>query len=118
MYLNEVLFDAYTTRCTVAVWAMMDNTGVLSFDISCQTMNGERYCAVLKDHVIPFFQWAENRHRFYQQDGAPPHYSSAARAILDKNLPNRWIGRRGPIEWPPRSPDLSRLPAIFSCGAL
>ena len=32
---------------------------------------------------------------------------SAARAILDKNLPNRWIGRRGPIEWPPRSPDLS-----------
>ncbi|EFN79592.1 hypothetical protein EAI_04836, partial [Harpegnathos saltator] len=22
-------------------------------------------------------------------------------------FPHRWIGRRGPIEWPPRLPDLS-----------
>ena len=103
----HVFVEKPQDRRSVTVWAMMDNTGVLSFDISFQTMNGERYCAVLKNHVIPFFQRAENKHRFYQQDGAPPHYSSAARAILDENLPNRWIGRRGPIEWPPRSPDLS-----------
>ncbi len=29
------------------------------------------------------------------------------RAWLDEKFPGRWIGRRGPIEWPTRSPDLS-----------
>lgn len=30
-------------------------------------------------------------------------------AYLDKTFPNRWIERRGPIEWPTRSPDLTPL---------
>ena len=38
---------------SVTVWAMMNNTGVLSFDLSEQTLNGERYFIVLKQHVIP-----------------------------------------------------------------
>ena len=25
---------------------------------------------------------------------------------LDKHFAGRWIGRRGPTEWPPRSPNL------------
>ncbi|CAH0395505.1 unnamed protein product [Bemisia tabaci] len=45
----------------------------------------------------------------FQQDGAPPHYALAVRAYLHNEFPGRWIGRRGPIEWPPRSPDLSPL---------
>ena len=48
---------------------------------------------------------------YFQQDGTPPHFSLAARQILTSNLPERWIGRRGAIEWPPRSPDLT--PAGF-----
>ena len=44
---------------------------------------------------------------YFQQDGAPPHYHRDVRAYLDKNLPNRWIGQRGNIESPPRSPDLT-----------
>lgn len=31
------------------------------------------------------------------------------REFLNHTFPNRWIGRRGAIEWPPRSPDLSPL---------
>jgi hypothetical protein len=31
---------------------------------------------------------------------------------LDDNLPGRWIGRRGAIDWPARSPDLT--PCDFS----
>jgi len=30
-------------------------------------------------------------------------------------LPSRWIGRRGPIEWAARSPDLTPL-GFFLCG--
>ncbi|KAJ9582309.1 hypothetical protein L9F63_003345, partial [Diploptera punctata] len=40
-------------------------------------------------------------------DGAPPHYAIAVREILDDYLQNRWVGRRGPIELPAHSPDLT-----------
>ena len=45
----------------------------------------------------------------FQQDGAPPHYGIVTRRWLDRFYPRQWIGRRGPIEWPPRSPDLTPL---------
>lgn len=31
------------------------------------------------------------------------------RNFLNETFPERWIGRRGAIEWPPRSPDLTPL---------
>ncbi|KAL1279171.1 hypothetical protein QQF64_025844 [Cirrhinus molitorella] len=31
------------------------------------------------------------------------------RAFLDEQFPEKWIGHRGPVEWPPRSPDLTPL---------
>jgi hypothetical protein len=43
------------------------------------------------------------------QDGAPPHYHQHVRTYLDDTLTGRWIGRRGVIEYPPRSPDLTPL---------
>ena len=47
----------------------------------------------------------------WQQDGAPAHYSTVVREFLDDNF-SIWIGRRGTIDWPPRSPDLT--PCDFS----
>ena len=38
-------------------------------------------------------------------------------AWLDDHFPDRWIGRRGAIEWPPRSPDLTP-PDFFLWGVL
>ena len=45
----------------------------------------------------------------FQQDGAPCHFTRAVRNYLDEELPGRWIGRGGPFEWAPRSPDLTPL---------
>ena len=45
----------------------------------------------------------------FQQDGAPPHWGLHVREFLNKTFPNRWIGRDGPIPWPPRSPDITTL---------
>lgn len=42
-----------------------------------------------------------------QQDGAPPHSSRAVTDWLNVNFNGRWIGRYGPVSWPPRSPDLN-----------
>ena len=41
------------------------------------------------------------------QDGAPPHFALTVREWLDNHFPGRWLGRRGPLEWPARSPDLT-----------
>jgi len=39
----------------------------------------------------------------FQHDGAPPHYGRQVKSWLNTNFFNRWIGRNGPILWPPRS---------------
>jgi len=46
---------------------------------------------------------------YFQHDGAPPHYIRHVKDHLTESFPNRWLGRGGPIPWPPRSPDLTPL---------
>ena len=45
----------------------------------------------------------------FQQDGAPPHCRLHVREFLNETFPDRWIGRDGPISWPPHSPDITPL---------
>ena len=45
----------------------------------------------------------------FMQDGAPPHFSCFVTDVLNERFPDAWIGRDGPIPWPPRSPDFSPL---------
>ena len=42
-----------------------------------------------------------------QHDGAPPHYALCSIQVMDEILDEKWIGRGGPVAWPPRSPDLT-----------
>ncbi|KAG8296099.1 hypothetical protein J6590_065086 [Homalodisca vitripennis] len=46
----------------------------------------------------------------------PPHWGKIVRDYLNDTFPGRWIGRDGPIPWPPRSPDIT--PLDFFCGAM
>ncbi|KAJ4442613.1 hypothetical protein ANN_04202 [Periplaneta americana] len=50
-----------------------------------------------------------SRDLLFQQDGAPPHWALEVRRTLDNTFSARWIGRGGPLAWPPRSPDLTPL---------
>ena len=49
----------------------------------------------------------------FQQDGAPPHWRLTVRESLNNSFPQHWIGRDGPIAWPPQSPDLTPLDFFF-----
>ena len=53
--------------------------------------------------------WPRVQHQeiMFQQDSAPAHYGRVVQEWLNDKFGERWIGRRGFIEWPPRSPDLS-----------
>lgn len=48
-----------------------------------------------------------------QLDGAPAHFQLDVRNFLNRTFPNRWIGRRGPCSWPPRSPDLTLMDFFY-----
>ena len=69
---------------------------------------------MLRDTVLPQLQRQHDNDDFlFQQDGTPPHYAVTTRKFLDERLSNRWIGRRGPVEWPPRSPDFNPMDFFF-----
>ena len=69
-------------------------------------MNGERYHDMVKDFIMPEINQM-NKDVIFMQDGAPPHYANIVRNLLNNAFPGRWIGRRGPYDWPARSPDLT-----------
>ncbi|GBP22160.1 hypothetical protein EVAR_10670_1 [Eumeta japonica] len=56
---------------------------------------------------VPIFN--ENRPIIFLNDGCPAHWRLIVREYLNNVFPNSWIGRDGPIPWPPRSPDLTPL---------
>lgn len=67
---------------------------------------------MLENYAFPQFEQIEQESNLkivFQQDGAPPHFALRVRERLNEKFPGQWIGRGGPILWPPRSPDLSPL---------
>jgi transposase len=96
----------------VNVWAgIIGNRLVGPFFIE-GNLNVEMYLHMLQNEIVPAINNEVGpllRNTWFQQDGAPPHFGLAVRNYLNNTFPNRWIGRRGPIEWPARSPDLTPL---------
>ena len=45
----------------------------------------------------------------FQHEWAPPHYTRHVTEYLNESFPNGWLGRGGPVAWPPRSPNLTPL---------
>lgn len=94
----------------VNVWCGLSYRGLIGPFFFDGTVTGEVYLQKLQTSILPAIRDLYGDGRFYfQQDGAPAHYHNRVRAYLDENLPGRWIGHRGAVEYPPRSPDLTPL---------
>ena len=91
------------------------------------------WCGIVRDHVIgPYFfegrltgqvyanflqnvlpQLMENvplyvrMNMWMQHDGEPPNYALCLRQVMNGIFDEKWIGRGGPVAWPPHSPDLT-----------
>lgn len=99
-------------RFGLNVWAGLLGDRVIGPFIYDQTLNGQRYLEFLTTGFQEYLMDVPlNRlgGLWFQQDGAPPHNTRAVREFLNREFPGRWIGNRGVIEWPARSPDLSPL---------
>jgi hypothetical protein len=63
---------------------------------------------MLENEVWPIVStWDNINDLILMQDGAPPHFALDVRDWLDRRFSGRWLCRRGPHEWPARSPDLT-----------
>jgi hypothetical protein len=75
-------------------------------------LNGQIYADFLENQLpilledVPYQARAD---MIFQHDGAPAHFSRQVRQFLNARFPDRWMGRGGPITWPPRCPDLNVL---------
>jgi hypothetical protein len=92
------------------VWAGLWAGGLVGPFFFNGNITGASYLDMLKFNVWPALHQIPNLdHMMFEQDGAPPHWSLAVRQWLDKHFPTKWIGRNGPIAWPPRSPDITPM---------
>ncbi|GFV90264.1 putative DD41D transposase [Trichonephila clavipes] len=73
------------------------------------TVNGGRYRAMITNFFIPELNNHDVQELWFQQDGATCHTSRATIDLLKDTFGDRLISRFGPVNWPPRSCDLTEL---------
>ncbi|GFW95986.1 retrovirus-related Pol polyprotein from transposon TNT 1-94 [Trichonephila clavipes] len=73
------------------------------------TVNGDRYRAMITNFFIPELNNHDVQELWFQQDGATCHTAHATIDLLKDTLGDRLISRFGPVNWPPRSCDLTPL---------
>ena len=63
---------------------------------------------MLKEFLLPKLRELGNQKEiWFQQDGATAHTAGHSMDILKEMFPSRLVSKRGDVEWPARSPDLS-----------
>ncbi|XP_070531446.1 histone-lysine N-methyltransferase SETMAR-like [Cardiocondyla obscurior] len=103
---------AFQYRWSINVWAGLIDNHVIGPYFLPPRLTGEFYEYFLDTELPGLLEnipLATRRNMIYQHDGAPAHWSRGVRRLLDARFRDRWIGRGGPIIWPPRSPDLTPL---------
>ena len=92
---------------SIMVWCAISSRGIIRpYFFENVSVTGESYKKMLRYFFFPKLR-DYPQDVIFQQDGAPPHFAIPVRQYLNQKLGNRWIGRGGPVAWPPRSPDLT-----------
>ncbi|GFY23084.1 putative DD41D transposase [Trichonephila clavipes] len=73
------------------------------------TVNGDRYRAMITNFFIPELNNHDVQELWFQQDGATCHTPNATIDLLKDTFGDRLISRFVPMNWPPRSCDLTPL---------
>ncbi|GFV27132.1 uncharacterized protein TNCV_3907411 [Trichonephila clavipes] len=73
------------------------------------TVNGDRYRAMITNFFISELNNRDVQELWFQQDGATCHTARATIDLLKDTFGDRLISRFGPVNWAPRSCDLTPL---------
>jgi hypothetical protein len=99
----------------VTVWMGIGFDGWVGPFFFTETVNAQRYLTMLQEQVIPALQhFPRFNELIFMQDGAPPHWATSVRNLLNATFPMRWMGRGSPAHpWPPRSPDITPMDYFY-----
>ena len=99
----------------VNVWAGILGNHIIGPFFIDGNLTGQKYLDLLRQRIIPEIRNLNENidDIWYQHDGAPAHFSRGVIEFLNIRFPERWIGRRGTLEWPARSPDMTPLDFFF-----
>lgn len=99
-------------RFSLNMWAGIVDERLIGPFILPDRMDGHQYLEFLQNDLPLLLEdvpLAVRARMWFLHDGAPPHFRLEVRNFLNEVQQIRWIGRGGPIAWPPRSPDLNPL---------
>lgn len=100
--------DSFQTRFSWNVWAGIVGGHLIGPHFIRGRLTGATYLEMLRNEVEEMLDDVPLnilRQCYWQLDGAPPHFEIHVRQYLNEKFGERWIGRGGPVAWPPRSPD-------------
>jgi hypothetical protein len=90
------------------IWSAMSQEDIIGPFFIEGSITAASYVEMMEKKFIPVLRSRNLLHKaIFQQDGAPAHTALKTRDLLNKYFPDRWVGKTGPVGWPPRSPDLT-----------
>lgn len=101
----------FSGRTSIHVWCGVLRNRIIGPIFYRGNLTAALYHGFLENEIeqllqnIPLHEYANI---VWQQDGATPHSTVMVRNYLNTNYPV-WIGKNGPISWPPNSPDLTLM---------
>lgn len=109
---HGIIKTKHQQRFMINVWAGIIGNHLIGSFVLEERLTGELYLQFLQNdlnNLLDDVPYQDRVQMWFMHDGAPPHYSNLVRDHLTERFGDRWIGRGGPVLWPPRSPDLNPL---------
>ena len=103
---HETRVTNFQRRYSVNVWCGVLGNGLIGPFVFHSNLTGNTHEAFLRNELrglledIPLMV---RNQMYFQNNGAPPHYTRHVREYINESFSNRWLGRGGPVAWAPRS---------------
>ncbi|GFT69637.1 putative transposable element [Trichonephila clavipes] len=101
--------EKLTVRCSLWAGGIIGSYFFKNDEGHNVTVNGDRYRTMIPNFFIPELNNHDVQELWFQQDCATYHTARATIDLLKDTFVDRLISRFGPVNWPPRSCDLTPL---------
>jgi hypothetical protein len=116
---RNLIVHSYQNRYSVNVWCGILGNYLIGPHFFEGHLTGACYREYLQSHLPLYLEDVLDIrcHLWMQHDGAHPHATREITTLLNEHFAEWWLGRGGPVPWPPQSPDPSPL-GFFVWGYL
>ena len=112
---KHLTIEQQQNQSGVNTWGGISSSGAIGAIFFDATVTGDNYLKIIKNQIVPQLQQQSYSNDFYfQQDDVPRPHSRQIQEYLDEAFSEKWISRKGPIDWTARSHDVTVM--VFFWG--